>query len=237
MEKAVRDLKEVDPKEDTNEICRLMDIVIMHASTMTNEELVEYSLDPIIKKILKHHMCIQIIEKIGDMLTIIRDPRNFYDELVEFMKQPTLVLPTLMLMYQLKQCFEFEYDDFYNKLGEVLVVGNVESEGFLLFMLKCLEDQTIEIQVVEKILQKLSWLSVEVSSDVCIRIVYCILVIMRMHPASFKYLSHMKEMDIHLHSLDSIKNIVKRIYAEAVDAKKRPKMVFLQNFAFPDLIK
>jgi hypothetical protein len=237
MDAALAELRENLESNDTMEICRLLDNIIYQAASLSNEQLAAYHIDSTMKIVLKRNMCIQILEKIPDLLVIIRDPRNLYDELMEYMNHANLILPTLMLMYQLRQSFDFEYDLFYNKLEEVLTTANAESEGFLLFMLRCLEDKQIDISIIRRILKKLSFLSIEVLSDSCIRIAYCILVIMRMHPASFKHLEELKELNILLYSLESIKNIVKRIFIEASNASKRPKIVFLQNFIFPDLIK
>lgn len=235
MDKAVAELEALANTNDIYHINRVLDIIIDESSRLDGEALSAYALDPALKRILRNNKRIEVVEKIGDLFSLIRDPRNFHDELVELLDEPCLMIPTLMLMFELSQDFDFEYADFYVRLAESLTIENVQSEGFLLFVLRCLNKRTLDLPVLELYLRRLSQLSVAVPSGACIKIVYCILVIMRMHPASFAMCDELKELHILACSFESIKNIVQRIFIEARCPKKRPKVVFLQNFAFPEL--
>lgn len=235
MDRAIGDLSAAAGSGDTDSIVKLLDAVANEAEGLSSEEIAGHSIDHILKQILRNNRRIEVIEKIGDLLLLVRDPRNFQDELVELMEDERLVLPTLMLMYQMNQDFGFEYDGFYQRLVEVVTGENVQSEGFLLFMVRCLGRRGLEFRVVEMFLRRLSGLSTSVLSRDCIKIVYCMLVIMRMHPACFALADDLKELSLLACSFGPIKGVVQRIYIEAEHPQKRPKMVFLENFAFPEL--
>lgn len=235
MDKAIEDLNANVNSGDMDHVIKLLDIVAEETTRLSNEDVSAYSIDFALKQILRNNKHIEIIEKTGDLLLLVRDPRNFQDELAEIMADRNLVLPTLMLMYQIGQDFDFEYEAFYQRLEEILTVDNVQSEGFLIFMLRCLNKRTLEFATIELFLKRLSSLSVSVFSRDSVKIVYCMLVIMRMHPACFVLTDDLKELSLLACSFESIKNIIQRIYIEAENPSKRPKVVFLQNFAFPEL--
>lgn len=237
MQAAYENLNKNLDSNDVDLICKLLGIIADESLKLSQSKLSDFYLDFKIKKIIKNLKCIEIIEKIGDLCHLIKDPRNFHDELVSYLNVKHLLLPTLMLMYQLNGVFKVNYDEFYPKLFETLTIENMQSEGYLLFILRCLNVNSLEEEIIENFLKQISKISVEVNSECCIKLVYCILVIMRIHPATFKFTNDLKELNMLIYSFESIKNIVQRIFIEAKYPEKRPKMVFLQNFAFPSFHK
>lgn len=235
MDKAIQKLKENVDSLEVDLLCKILDEVARESATAPNTQNV--AIDFELKTILKNNKSIEILERIGDLCHLIRDPRTFQDELEDYFNVKALLLPTLMLMFQFYTAFKYQPDSFYVRLYDTINVDNIQSEGYLLFLLKCLDKQNLEQDVIDSCLRMLSKLSIEVNSDSCIKIIYCILVIMRMHPAAFELAEELKELNMLMYSFDSIKNIVQRIFIEAKYPLKRPKMVFLQNFVFPALNK
>ncbi|KAI5168764.1 hypothetical protein PAEPH01_0402 [Pancytospora epiphaga] len=235
MESAVKELAKNADGDDTQHILRIMDNILYYSEKLSNEEAASYSLDLLIKRVLKRNRCVEIIEKIGDLLFLVRDPRNFQDELFEVSSQKTLTLPLLMLIFQISQDFDFNYRPFYQQLIEILTLDNVQSKGFLIFLINTLESRSVEREVVGHILHKLSRHSVLVKSSSVTHIVYAMLVIMRMHPATFNMVKELKELALLSYSFVPIKNIINRIFIESEYPLQRPKTVFLQNFVFPEL--
>lgn len=234
MEKALANLKDTAETADTQQTISLLDTLIVEADNLSAEELTQYTIDPIIKKLLKTQPSIELLEKIGDLLFLIRDPRNFHAELVETATTESLTLPMLMLIFQIRQEFVFPYEQFYSQLLNLISVKTLKSEGFLFFLLRCFENKDIDFATVADLLRRLSTFSVVVPSQVCIRIVYTMLVIMRIHPAAFRLVPELNELSLLSASFDSIKKIVHRIFIEAEHPSERPKAIFLQNFTFPD---
>lgn len=235
MEQAIAELEENIDSADIDQIVPILNRIVHISSSLDPETLSTYSLDPLIRRLLRSNRCVELVEKIADLLPLIRDPRNFQDELISLLEIRPLALPVLMLIFQLSQDFDFTYGEFYNNLEDILSVDNIQSEGFLFFILRCLEPKDIDFETLKSFLQRLSSLAVFISSVACIKVLYCILVIMRMHPAAFRVAKDLKELYILAYSFESIRNIVKRIFIEAKHPKRRPKVIFLESFTFPAL--
>ncbi len=237
MNQAIQELEQNINIEDRELLLFFLNKVISEMKNLSNEELATYSIDFIIKDLLRIHKCGELIEKIPDLLPIIRDPRNFYNELEMLFEDSKLTIATLMLIYELSKNYNFEYEHFYEKLENATNIENVNSDGFIFFLLQCLENKNVPLNVIKRFLHILSSLSVNVSSSVCLKLIYSILVIMRMHPVAFKFSNELKELYILAYSFEPIYIIVKRIFIESSDSTKRPKQVFLDNFLFPEFNK
>ncbi|KAI5149520.1 hypothetical protein ENBRE01_0954 [Enteropsectra breve] len=237
MEEKLKDLEVSLDQQNLLETIRLLDAISLYIPQIKKSDIQKYQMDGYIKRALKMQKSIEILEKIAALSALIKDPRNFYDELVAYLGIREMEIATLMLIYHLSENFDFEYDDFYVKLADSLNPANANSEGTLLFVLQCIEKKCAPKEMTERLVTKLASLSLQVSSEACVRIVYCILVIMRMHPALFKLAKDLKELHILKESFETIARIVERIFLEAESPKYRPKVVFLQNFAFPPLFE
>lgn len=233
MDKAILELQTNMNTADIDSMVEMLNRIIEEIPSLKSEDYSRYTMDFIIKELLKKFCCVELVEKIPDFFPLIKDPRNFYDEIEALFKDPLLIVPVLMLIHELSKNFIFEYDKFFEKLVLITNLENVQSEGFLLFLLVSFEHKIVSLSVIEDFLRILSFHSVYVSSKDCLKIIYCILVIMRMHPAAFKLSTKLKELYILAYSFDSICNIVKRIFLESKDPSRRPKHVFLESFSFP----
>lgn len=235
MDDALANLEKNLTSTDIEHTIKLLDIIEERSKNLDRAELQKYKLDFHIKKLLRRNPCIEIIEKIEDLFHLIHDPRNFYDELVGLLESKSLTLPGLMLIHQIKASFNFPYDGFFNKLEEILTHENVRSEGFLFFVLRCLNQPQIDLGIIRSFLTKLAKLSSDVPSEISIRLVYCLLVVMRIHPAAFQFTPNLKELTVLVRSVGPIRAIVQRIFIESKRPERRPKTIFLQNFIFPAL--
>lgn len=235
MDEAMAELAGSLKSADVEHITKLLDIILERSKDLDTETKSRYILDSHLKQLLRKHPSIEIIEKIGDLFPLVRDPRNFYDELIDTLSYKLLILPSLMLIFHISSHFDFVYDDFYVKLEETVTEENVKSEGYLLFVLRCLDNRNIELGVVERFLKRFSQLSITVPSDVCVRIVYCMLVLMRIHPASFQFADSFKELTVLSRAVGPIKAITHQIFTESKYPERRPKAIFLNNFTFPML--
>lgn len=235
MEKAIKDLRECENSTDLSEIKRCLNVLRDRSIEATEAELSEYAIDHTLKCILRNNPSVEILDKIEDLLTLVRDPRNFYDELDHCISQRHLTVPTLMLVHEIRKHYNFEYEEFYTKLESTVSKENLYFEGYLLFLLKALQDRKIDESVVVPIIKKLCVCSVEISSSACIRVLYSVIVILRMHPGCFKAVPLLGQLYILLNSFDSISRIARRIFLEAENPHMRPPVVFLENFVFPTL--
>jgi len=202
---------------------------------ITQQKNITYDLDSTVRKLLRKFQSVEIIEQIESLFPHIKNPNNFYDEIVVLLEINELCLPALMLIHRLMETFNFEYEFFYIRLESLITTETVSSEGFLLFILRCIHQVKVEARKIKSIVLKLSRLSVLVSSCCCARVVYSILVIMRINPGVYQYTKEMKELYMLAASTDLIRSIVKQIFIEAGNPKVRPKMVFLEHFAFPTM--
>jgi hypothetical protein len=201
------------------------------------EELSTYTIDSELKEILRNHKNAEIIEKISHLLPVVGDPRNFQDELSLCLEDDKLMIPTMMLIYQLNQYFNFECPEFHSRLETIITMSNIQSESLLLFVLRCLKNREIDLDVVIRILKKLSELSIALPSPWCTRIIYSMLLIMRMHPATFRYVDELKELNILMMSFDSVAKIVSRIFIEANNPNERKGSVQVDNILFPEFMQ
>lgn len=235
MEKAIESLRRCEDSTDLSEIKRCMDVLRNKSEEATEAELAEYAIDNTLKRILRNNPNAEILDRVEGLLMLVRDPRNFYDELDHLTTEEHLIVPTLMLVYEIRKHFNFEYEEFYTKLESTVSKENLCFEGYLLFLLKALQDRRTEESVIVPIIKKLCACSVEVSSSVCIRVLYSVIVILRMHPGCFKAVPSLNHLYILLESFGPISRIARRIFLEAENPHMRPSVVFLENFVFPTL--
>lgn len=235
MEEAIRDLRECESSTDLSEIKRCMDMLKSRSEEATEEELSGYAIDHTLKRILRNNRSAEVLDRVEGLLVLVRDPRNFYDELDHLTTLRHLAVPTLMLVHEIRKHFNFEYEEFYTKLESTASRENLCSEEYLLFLLNALQDRRIDESVIIPIVKKLCMWSVEVSSGECVKILYSIIVILRMHPGCFKVVPELNQIYILLRSFPSISRVAERIFLEAENPHMRPSVVFLENFAFPTL--
>lgn len=235
MEEAINGLRECESSTNLGEIKRCMEVLKSKAEEATEEELSEHAIDHTLKRILQNNPSAEILDRIEDLLVLVRDPRNFYDELDHFTTYRDLIVPTLMLVHEIRKHFNFEYEEFYTKLESTVSRDNLCSEGYLLFLLNALQDRRIDESVIVPIIRRLCVCSVEVSSGECIKVLYATIVLLRMHPGCFKIVSELNQLYILLKSFPSISRIAERIFLEAANPHMRPSVVFLENFVFPTL--
>ncbi|KAI4292873.1 hypothetical protein PAPHI01_2147 [Pancytospora philotis] len=234
MEDALDRLVSVLDSGNPKQTAAALDEVIEAANDLPNEELAQHFIDPIVKKLLARLPTKGTLERVGDLLFLVRDPRNFHAELTAMAEDGAVALPALQLIFHIRQDFDFPYEEFHARLCGLIDAQTVQSEDFLLFILRCLEDRSTELPVVTDFLRKLSSVALQTSSAACLQVVYTILVLMRMHPAAFRAATSLSELGILTSSFASIKSIVQRILIEAEHPAERPRAVFLQNFAFPE---
>lgn len=192
-----------------------------------------FFIDSILKSIFHTNTTTDFFDRIEDLFEFIRDPRNFIDELDRYTEKRALAVPTLMFINELRTRFDFEYEDFYLKIKNTVRKENCVSEGYLIFLIKTLKSNKIEEEDVKAILLMLSQVSIEVSSKSCVKVLYTIIIILRLHPGLFRIVKDMNQLYILLNSFESISKIVKRIFLEAENPESRPSMIFLENFVFP----
>jgi len=237
MEKIIKDLQDCSSSPDLNEIKRCLNLLAVKARELPDEQMKNYNVDPIIKTILRNHPCVEILDKISEILILSHSPVLFMDELNYFTAQPHLAVPTLMLIFEIKNRFDLEFPQFYEKLEETICRDNAISEGYLIFLLKTLQNRKLHTDEIAPIVKRLVQISTDTLSNECIKILYSVIVILRMHPGCFKIVHKLKKLYIFLESFDSIASIARRIFIEAENPELRPSMVFLENFSFPDLGK
>lgn len=193
-----------------------------------------YKLDFILKSIFRNNLTAELFDKIEELFSMIKDPRTFLDELDSYTGNLELIVPTLMFIFELKENFDVEYDEFYHKLCSTVKRENCISEGYLLFLLKALKSNSIDEDLIEPIIFRLSEVSIEVSSQDCAKVIYTVIVILRMHPGLFRLVPRLGQVYMLLNSFEYIARIARRIFLEYENPKKRPTMVFLENFVFPN---
>lgn len=193
----------------------------------------EYKIDTILKSIFRNNFTAELFDRIEDLFSMIKDPRMFLDELDTFTQAKHLVVPTLMFIFDLKKQFDMEYDEFYTKLCLTVQKENCISEGYLLFLLKALKSNSIDEDLIEPIIFRLSEVSVEIPSKCCAKVIYTIIVILRMHPGLFRITPKLGQIYMLLNSFEYIARIARRIFIESENPHLRPSMVFLENFVFP----
>lgn len=192
-----------------------------------------YKIDSILKSIFKNNLTAELFDRVEDLFSMIRDPRSFLNELDSFTEIRLLAVPTLMFIFDLKNEFQLDYDEFYHKLCATIQRESCVSEGYLLFLLKALKDNSIDEDLIEPIIYRLSEISIEIPSQNCVKVVYTIIVILRMHPGLFKITPKLGQIYMLLNSYEYIARIARRIFIESENQSMRPSMVFLENFVFP----
>ena len=234
MEEAYDFLYELKDSTDLSQIKlsldRLKRVSLEESNTVKNNKI---KIDSILKSIFKNNFTSELFDRIEELFFLIKDPRIFLDELDLFTENNLLLVPTLMFIFDLKQEFGMEYDSFYSKLCSSINKDNCISEGYLLFVLKALKNSSIDEELIEPIIYKLSEISVEIPSKFCVKVVYTIIVILRMHPVLFGITHNLGQIYMLLNSFEYIARIAKRIFIETENPNMRPSMVFLENFVFP----
>lgn len=230
MEEAYNQLNEIKDTTDLSLIKLHLDR-LKRASTL--EPRGNYKIDSILKTIFKNNFTADLFDRVEELFFMIRDPRIFLDELDIYTRTRELIVPTLMFIFQLKKEFDMDYEDFYPKLLTTVTVYNCMSEGYLLFLLKALKDGGVDEDMLEPIIYKLSEITVEIPSKNCVKVLYAIIVIFRMHPELFRIANKLGQVYMLLNSFDYIANVAKRIFLEAENKHMRPAIVFLENFVFP----
>lgn len=198
-------------------------------------ENIDYS----IKSILRQYKSSEIIEKLSNLLWMIHDPKCLYDELMVYLEIDEMKIPTIMLIYLLQNKTDFYFDNFEYKLVECITVETIASEGFLFFILQVIQDsiagnksQLNTLIIVNKLIE-LTITEVK-SSKNAVKILYVILVALRMNPELF-VVANINKLHILSKSFNTIQRLVNQIYIEAKNPTKRPRTVFLKNFIFPSL--
>lgn len=231
MDEALMKLEEL---KNTTELNRIK-VALDKLKNAPKDKKSDVRIDWILKEIFRRNHTAELFDRIEEVFDYVKDPRIFIDELDIFTEDKNLIIPTLMFIYNLRRRFDFEYDDFYKKLHESIQRDNCQSEGYLLFLLKALKDTQIDDNDIKPIIVRLSEISTEISSRGCVKVLYTIIVILRMHPGLFRIVKDLNHLYILLESLDSINRIARRIFIEAENPEMRPTMVFLENFTFPEL--
>ncbi|KAL6120449.1 hypothetical protein NUSPORA_02822 [Nucleospora cyclopteri] len=237
FEKLLNDLTKIKSSKNTDRILNTFDGLIEKSSFLEADQLAVYCIDYDLKEILKNNQKSEIIEKVEDLLFLIRDPRNFYNEIISCLYSEKCSVPTLMLIFVLERetsfCFE-EYDEFVvNAINEL----RVTSEGFLFFLLQNIQRNILQKkrkeshQIINKLIFTLPHLK---DTRTLVKVLYIILVALRMHPSSFSCIRKEK-LVIFTKSLKTVAQIVNRIFLEAKNPEMRPKTVFLENFSFPEI--
>jgi len=232
MDLAFEKLEELKDSTDLEKIKLALDRLIRNSAAEAPSKPVY--IDSVLKSIFRNNHTAELFDRVEDLFALIRDPRNFLDELDAYTDTKSLVVSTLMFIHELRVHFGTEYDEFYSKLAETVHKDNCASEGYLMFLLRVLTAGVEEDDIVP-IVVRLSEASVEVSSKNCVKVLYSIIVILRMHPGLFRMVKDLKQLYILLNSFEAISRIAKRIFVEAENPHCRPSMVFLENFVFPSL--
>lgn len=235
MEKVLKDLQNCCSSSDLNEIKRCLNLLAIRAKELPENERKNYSVDQIIRTILRNHPCVEILDKISDILILSRTPSIYLDELDHFLSQQNLAVPALMLIFEIRNKLDVEFPSYYERLEETICLENAASEGYLILLMKSLQGRDLYEERVISIVMKLVDLTTEMKSSECIKILYSIIVILRMHPGCFQIVKNMKKLYIFLESIDPIANIARRIFIEAENPSMRPDIIFLENFSFPDI--
>ncbi|KAM0679923.1 hypothetical protein GINT2_001864 [Glugoides intestinalis] len=233
MEYALEKLEEAKNTTDIENIKLALDR--FKRATLEDNSGNKVYIDKIIKCLFQNNGTAELFDRITELFDHIKDPRNFLDELDGFTENKTRIIPTLMFIHELQSHFNLEYEEFYSKLYATIEVENCNSEGYLLFLLKALKDNKIEGKNIEPILSRLGEISVEISSTGCVKVLYTIIVILRMHPWLFRMVKGINQLYLLLQSFEPIARIARRIFIEAENPEMRPTMVFLENFVFPTL--
>lgn len=232
MDLAIEKLKIAVSDRDQTAIRECLNLLI---DTVNNNEIESnVNIDYIIRDILKYTPCVEYLDKIASLISLIKAPGIFFNEILQFTYKPNTIVPALMLIYEIKCKFEIEYDDFYLEIKNSINNIHVRSEGYLIFLLRTLKNINIPQNEIISIIKKLTEVSLEVITGDCIKVLYTILVIMRMHPGCFNIVYELNILYMFLESFDSVSAIARRIFIEAENPECRPQAVFLQNFAFPD---
>lgn len=233
MEYAFEKLEEVKNTIDIENIKLALDR--FKRASLEDKSKTKLYIDKIIKSLFQNNGTAELFDRITDLFEHIKDPRNFLDELDGFTENTALVIPTLMFIHELQCHFNFEYEEFYSKLYATVQIENCISEGYLLFLLKALKDNKIEGKHIEPILTRLGEISTEISSAGCVKVLYTMIIMLRMHPWLFKRVKDINQLYLLLQSFDPISRIARRIFIEAENPEMRPTMIFLENFVFPTL--
>lgn len=230
MEEALQQLYELKDTQNLQAIKNVLDKLIRLQKEDPNQN---YKIDYILKSIFQNNMTAEIFDRIEELFPMIKDPRIFLDELDTIAENTEMIVPTLMFIFDLRQKFDLEYDEFFTKLLSTVYKENCMSEGYLLFLLKALKDSSIDEDLIEPIIYKLSEISIEVPSPECAKVIYTIIVILRMHPCLFRITPKLGQIYMLLNSFEYIARIARRIFVESENPHLRPSMVFLENFVFP----
>lgn len=233
MESAFEKLEEVMESTDLEKIKLALDR--FKRATVEDPGSRKLYIDPVLKSIFRNNLTAELFDRVEDLFPYIRDPRNFIDELECYTTNRALAVSTLMFIHELRSYFNIEYEEFYERLASTVLKENCISEGYLLFLLKALRGNRIEGDDITPILMRLSCISVEISSKSCVKVLYTIIVILRMHPGLFRMAKELRQLYILLNSFEPIARIAMRIFIEAENPHCRPSMVFLENFVFPTL--
>lgn len=233
MDVAFKKLEELKNTTDLEGIKLALDRLIRAAAEFPESK--KMHIDSILKCIFRNNLTAELFDRIEELFPFIRDPRNFIDELEKHLNNRSMTVSTLMFIHELQIHFKMEYSDFLVKLAETVRKENCQSEGYLLFLLQTLKTRDFEDDEIMPIVQRLSEISVEVSSRSCVKVLYSIIVILRMHPGLFRIAKNLEHLYILLNSFEPIAKIARRIFVEAENPECRPSTVFLENFVFPSL--
>ncbi|ORD93974.1 hypothetical protein ECANGB1_1321 [Enterospora canceri] len=223
---------------DTDGVVEILSRISEMTSSFDAETLAQFSIDLELKQVLRENRKAEVIEKTAELLPLIRNPKNLYDELVGCLGDEELGIPTLMTVYLLQQETEFHFSGFEAAVLDAIRPENARVEGFLFFILQIAERsiinrgcRTFMVQVADRLI--LAATDGVGESKAATRILYAVLVLLRMHPAIFQEVQ-LRRLNILRASVGNVRQMAERILLEARNAFLRPKRVFLDNFSFPE---
>ncbi|ORD96722.1 hypothetical protein HERIO_1359 [Hepatospora eriocheir] len=211
--------------------------LIEKVKDLSDEEIIKLDVDLILKNFLKESIEINKFnfDQAKELVFYMKDSRNIYDELIECLYIEKVKLDALMLIFELVEHTDFEFDNLCEKLTEVLSTKTKITEELLYFIIQVVnfEVKRSNYDFIEDIITYLLNMSIDVNTPASTNIIYTILTCCRIYPNL--YLLVNKSISIKMLYFSFNKKLIERIYIEANNDSSRPKNVFLNNFCFPKL--
>ncbi|KAF7684005.1 Nucleolar complex protein 4 [Astathelohania contejeani] len=178
------------------------------------------------------------------LLVAIKEPRLLYTHLIK-----ETGIHVCECLFHLSKEFNVEVPNLHNKILMALNAELLEEEGryTLTFLINTMNDRSLCMEIIQRIIKRLCELALEVSSQSALDILHTVLIIMQIHPTCFKmaqpisykeprsdlsfFQPYLFELDILYSSLDPLKNIIKRIRS----ASKKYDLDLIFNQPFPTL--
>ena len=238
LETAIKSLEELVSTDDFShaDVCKCLDKIIEITQNEEPEIIAALSIDKPLRIILQQKKDTEIIEKISYLLCLITNVKELFYHLEDCLDDPETATPTLMLIFLLQTETEFYDENFNVKLVECINLRSISSEGFLFFILQVLEENLLEQKgdLCREIVDKLIEICFQIRcTKKLTKVLYVILVGLRMHPILFKKVE-IRKLHILTATFKAVSGLVERIFIEAQNPVLRPKTVFLKNFIFPE---